>query len=105
MCTGRVASAAGEIGFCTCSWRLLMLRSSVHVRAMIAVKAEKDRLEISRPTEGMSPEEVSDLVSWWRAESIARRSKPTPEAGWMLSEEIKSDWWQTDAPRFRSQGE
>ena len=72
---------------------------------MIAVKAEKDRLEISIPTEGMSPEEVSDFVSWLRVESIARRSKLTPDEAWKLSEEIKSDWWQANEQRFRSQGE
>ena len=70
---------------------------------MIAVKAEKGRLEVSIPTEGMSPEEVSDFVSWLRVESIARRSKLTPGEAWKLSEEIKSDWWQANEHRFRSQ--
>lgn len=71
---------------------------------MIAVRAEKGRLEVSIPTEGMSPEEVSDFVSWLRVESIARRSKLTPEEAWKLSEEIKSDWWQANEHRFRPQG-
>jgi hypothetical protein len=71
---------------------------------MIAVKAEKDRLEISIPTEGMSPEEISDFVSWLRVESVARRSKLTPDAAWKLSEDIKAGWWQTNEQRFRPQG-
>lgn len=71
---------------------------------MIAVKAEKDRLEISIPTEGMSPEDVSDFVSWLRVESVVRRSKLTPDAAWKLSEEIKTGWWQANEQRFRSQG-
>lgn len=71
---------------------------------MIAVKAEKDRLEISIPTKGMSPEDVSDFVSWLRVESVVRRSKLTPDAAWKLSEEIKTGWWQENEQRFRSQG-
>ena len=71
---------------------------------MIAVKAEKDHLEISIPTEGMSPEDVSDFVSWLRVESVVRRSKLTPDAAWKLSEEIKTGWWQANEQRFRSQG-
>ena len=71
---------------------------------MIAVKAEKDRLEISIPTEGMSPEDVSDFVSWLRVESVVRRSKLTPDAAWKLAEEIKTGWWQANEQRFRSQG-
>ena len=70
---------------------------------MIAVKAEKDRLEISIPTDGMSPEEISDFVSWLRVESVVRRSKLTPDAAWKLAEEIKTGWWQANEQRFRSQ--
>ena len=71
---------------------------------MIAVKADKDRLEVSIPTDGMTPEEDSDFVSWLRVESIARRSKLTPDAAWKLSEEIKSGWWQANEHRFCSPG-
>jgi len=71
---------------------------------MIAVKAEKNRWEVSIPTEGMSPEEISDFVSWLRVESVARRSKLTPDEAWKLSEEIKTDWWQANEKRFRPQG-
>jgi hypothetical protein len=72
---------------------------------MIAVKAEKDRLEVSIPTEGMTPEEISDFVSWLRVETILRRSKLTEAEAWKLSEEIKADWWQANEYRFRSQGD
>jgi hypothetical protein len=68
---------------------------------MIAVKTANDRLEISIPTEGMSPEDVSDSGSWLRVESVGRRSKLTPEAAWKLSEDIKTGWWQANEPRFR----
>ena len=49
----------------------------VYFLPMIAVKAEKDRLEVSIPTEGMTAEEINDLVSWLRVETILRRSKLT----------------------------
>jgi hypothetical protein len=71
---------------------------------MIAVKAEKDHLEVSIPTAGMTPEEISEFVSWLRVESILQRSKLTEEDAWKLSEEIKSDWWQANEPRFREPG-
>ena len=76
----------------------------VYSLPMIAVKAEKDHLEVSIPTEGMTPEEISDFVSWLRVESILRRSKLTKEEAWKLSEEIKADWWQANEHRFRPQG-
>lgn len=76
----------------------------MYVSRMIAVKAEKDRLEISIPTEGMTPEEISDFVSWLRVESVARRSKLPADEAWKLSEEIKSDWWRENEGRFRSRG-
>lgn len=76
----------------------------MYVQTVIAVKAEKDRLEVSISTDGMSPEEVSDFVSWLRVESIARRSKLTAEDAWKLSEDIKSNWWQANEHRFPSQG-
>jgi len=63
---------------------------------MIAVKAENGRLQVTIPTEGMTPDEVNDFVSWLRVESVVRRSRLTPEAAWKLSEDIKSDWWQAN---------
>ena len=72
---------------------------------MIAVKADKDRVEISFPTEGMSPEEVNNFVSWLRVEGIVCRSKLTDESAWKLAEEIKADWWQANKHRFIPQGE
>ena len=71
---------------------------------MIAVKAEKDHVEISIPTDGMSPEEVSEFVAWLRVESIVSRSRLTEEAAWQLSEEIKSSWWEANKHRFIPQG-
>jgi hypothetical protein len=71
---------------------------------MIAVKAEKGCLQVTIPTEGMTPGEVSDFVSWLRVESVVRRSRLTPEAAWKLSEDIKSDWWQANERRFTPKG-
>ena len=71
---------------------------------MIAVKAENDRLQVTIPTEGLTPDEINDFVSWLRVETIARRSKLTPETAWKLSEDIKSDWWQANEHRFTPQG-
>ncbi|MCI0540093.1 MAG: hypothetical protein L0Z50_33220 [Verrucomicrobiales bacterium] len=67
---------------------------------MIAIKAEKDRVEISILTEGMTPEEVNDFIDWIRLESIFSRSKLTEEEAWKLSEEIKSGWWDANQHRF-----
>ena len=67
---------------------------------MIAVKADKDHVEVSIPTEGMTPEEVNALVSWLRVETIVRKSKSREDALWQLSEEIKADWWAKNEGRF-----
>ena len=67
---------------------------------MIAVKAEKDRLEVSIPTHGMTPEQINEFVSWLRVESILQRSKLTQEAAWKLSEDVKADWWQANKTHF-----
>jgi hypothetical protein len=54
---------------------------------MIAVKAEHGRLQVTIPTEGMTPEEVNDFVAWLRVESVVRHSRLTPDAAWKLSED------------------
>jgi hypothetical protein len=79
-------------------------RARVYSPRMIAVKAEKDHLEVSISTAGMTPEEISEFVSWLRVESILQRSKLTEEEAWKLSEEVKADWWQANEHRFRPQG-
>ena len=76
----------------------------VYFLPMIAVKAEKDRLEVPIPTEGMTAEEINDLVSWLRVETILRRSKLSEAEAWKLSEEFKAEWWQANEHRFRPQG-
>jgi hypothetical protein len=67
---------------------------------MIGVTTENDQLLVTIPTQGLTPDEVNDFVAWLRVESIARRSRLTPEAAWKLSEDIKSDWWNTNEQRF-----
>jgi hypothetical protein len=69
---------------------------------MVAVEADKHEIRVSIPTAGMTPEAVSAFVSWLRLESAVRRSQLTPQAAWQLSEDVKSDWWQTNAHRFGS---
>jgi hypothetical protein len=78
--------------------------SAFYNALMIAVKAEQGCLQVTIPTEGMTPAEVNDFVSWLRVESVVRRSRLTPEAAWKLSEDMKSDWWQANEPRFRPEG-
>jgi hypothetical protein len=73
---------------------------TVYRSPMIAVKAESNCLQVTIPTDGMTPEEINDFISWLRVEAIARRSKLTPDAAWQLSEEIKSGWWQANEQRF-----
>ncbi len=67
---------------------------------MIAVKAENGHVQLTFPTDGMSPEEVNNFVVWLRVESIARRSKLTKEAAMELAEDTKADWWQANEARF-----
>lgn len=67
---------------------------------MIDVKAENGIVHIDLSTEGMSPDQVNDFVTWLRVEAIARRSKLTEEAAWQLSEEVKSGWWEKNKGRF-----
>ena len=71
---------------------------------MIAVKADANSVQVTIPTDGMTPEEVNDFVSWLRVEALARRSKLTPEAAWQLSEDIKAGWWQANEQRFTPPG-
>jgi hypothetical protein len=77
---------------------------ALYISTMIAVKAESGCLQVTIPTEGMTPGEVNDFVSWLRVESVVRRSQLTPEAAWKLSEDIKSDWWQANERRFTPEG-
>jgi hypothetical protein len=67
---------------------------------VIDVKAEDGVVRLTFPTEGMTPEQVNDFVSWLRIESIARRSQLTEQGAWQLSEEIKADWWEKNKRRF-----
>lgn len=85
-----------------CALRLASVE--VYGSRVIAIKAEKDRVEVSIPTEGMTPEDVNDFISWLRVESVARRSQLTPQAARQLSEEIKSEWWQANQGRFAPRG-
>src|ERR1019366_8793953 len=84
--------------------RLLNPAMGLYISAMIAVKAENGCLQVTIPTEGMTPGEVNDFVSWLRVESVVRRSRLTPEAAWKLSEDIKSDWWQANERRVTPEG-
>ncbi len=78
--------------------------SRMYSRHMIAVKAENNQVQVTIPTEGMTPEEVNDFVSWLRVEGIVRRSHLTPDAALQLSEDLKSEWWQANERRFTQPG-
>jgi len=67
---------------------------------MVQVKADKGVVRMTFPTDGMSPEQVNDFVTWLRVEAIARRSKLTERGAWQLSEELKADWWEQNKQRF-----
>ena len=67
---------------------------------MIAVKAKKNEILVSIPTEGMPEEAVNSFVNWLRMEAAARRSRLTQKEAWKLSEDIKSDWWKTNQSRL-----
>ncbi len=67
---------------------------------MIDVKAGNGTVQITVPTDGMSPEQVNDFVTWLRVEAIARRSKLAPQTAWQLSEDIKAGWWDRNKQRF-----
>jgi hypothetical protein len=67
---------------------------------MIDVNAENGVVHVDFSTEGMSPEQVNEFVTWLRVEAIARRSKLSEEAAWLLSEEVKAGWWDKNKWRF-----
>ena len=67
---------------------------------MIAVKAKKNEILVSIPTEGMPEEAVNSFVNWLRMEAAARPSHLTQKESWKLSEDIKSDWWKANQSRF-----
>jgi len=67
---------------------------------MIAVKAEHDQLQVIIRTNGMTPDQINDFISWLRLESVVRRSRLTPEDAWKLSEDLKSGWWQSNGRFF-----
>lgn len=67
---------------------------------MIDVRTEDGVVQIRIPTQGMSPEQVNEFVTWLRVEGIARHSKLTKQAVWQLSEEIKTGWWDKNKQRF-----
>jgi hypothetical protein len=72
----------------------------MYIPTMIAVKAENGCLQITIPTDGMTPDEVNDFVSWIRVENVVRRSQLAQEDAWKLSESIKSDWWRANQPHL-----
>ncbi len=67
---------------------------------MVEVTADHERIHVSIPTDGMSPEEATAFVNWLRVEAIVRRSKMTEAQARGLSEEIKAGWWARNKWRF-----
>jgi hypothetical protein len=92
---------------CVCESVFILLpltRIVVYAPNMVAVKAENGQVQLTFPTDGMSPQEVHDFVAWLRVESIARRSRLTSEAAWQLAEDIKAGWWEANKARFGEEG-
>jgi hypothetical protein len=67
---------------------------------MIDVKADTRGVHLDFSTEGMSPEQVNEFVTWLRVEAIARRSRLTEASAHQLSEEFKAEWWRKNEGRF-----
>jgi len=67
---------------------------------MVAVEADQHEIRLTIPTDGMQPEEVSQLVTWLRAEVIARRSRLTEETAAKLADEVNAGWWERNKGRF-----
>jgi len=73
---------------------------SIKLGSVIDVKQENGVVHMAFSTEGMSPEQVNEFVTWLRVESIFRRSTLTEKSAWQLSEEIKATWWDQNKQRF-----
>lgn len=67
---------------------------------MVEVKNENGFVHVTFSTEGMSPQQVEQFVQWLQKEAPARRAKILDDAGWEVSEEIKTLWWEKNQNRF-----
>lgn len=71
---------------------------------MLAVETNQHEIRLTIPTDGMLPEEVSQLVTWLRVEVIARRSKLTDAAARQLAADINAGWWDRNKARLIPEG-
>ena len=67
---------------------------------VIDVQTDNGVVRMAFPTDGLSPEQVDDSVTWLRVEGIARRSRLTEPVAWQLSEDLKAAWWEQNQARF-----
>ncbi len=67
---------------------------------MVEVQSDNGVVRMVFPTDGLSPEQVDDFVTWLRVEGLARRSQLSEEAAWRLSDDIKAGWWEKNKTRF-----
>lgn len=68
--------------------------------AGIETTRTKNKLMISVSTENMKTEEINELLSFFKMEFLARRSKLTEAEAVKISEEIKADWWKKNKSRI-----
>lgn len=71
---------------------------------MLAVEADQHEIRLTIPTDGMLPEEVSQLVTWLRVEVIARRSKLTDAGARQLAADLNTGWWERNQARLIPEG-
>lgn len=67
----------------------------------IETRKLKDHLLISIPTDEVSAEEIEQFVSSLKTEFILRKSEITEDEAEVISEEIKSDWWEKNGSRIK----
>ncbi|MDQ3635008.1 MAG: hypothetical protein M3405_10955 [Acidobacteriota bacterium] len=67
----------------------------------IETKKTKDHLLISIPTNEISAEEIEQFISSLTTEFILRKSEITEDEAEVISEEIKSDWWEKNGSRIK----
>ncbi len=60
----------------------------------------KERILISVPTDNFSAEEINEILTFFKMDFLARRSKMTEAEAIKISEEIKADWWKKNKSRI-----
>ncbi len=67
---------------------------------MVEVKHENGSVHVTFSTEGMSRQQIDQFIHWLQKEVPAQCAKIFDDAGWEVSEEIKTLWWEKNQNRF-----